>query len=391
MKTTMKKIPFLLILGSVFLCNNFNAREDISRQEPYGGSCSTFMIKRGSELIAGHNLDDSYQVTGAVIINKRNVYKKGITWKELATDKEETSSKPEWVSKFGSVSFNTRGRDFADGGMNEKGLIIWEMSLRGTTFCQDESKPKLFMMLWMQYQLDNHESVQQVIQSASDIMLDGWAWHFFTADRDGKCASIEFLAGKLVVHTGDEMPIPVLCNTQYSQEITKLKTYEGFGGRKPIKMKKIMEPRFVHAAKMIKEYDPAVSGKISDYGFEILEQLSIGGSNKWQIIVDMKRLHVYLRSNLNRNVRHFNLSSFDLSCDTPVKMMDIHADLSGDISSDFVDYTLEMNKKFVKMDIEGIIKNSPLFEKQLISDGISKDILINRLARFPENTVCKKP
>lgn len=384
----MKKFSFLLILVSVFLCFNFTANENTP--SPYKGSCSTFILKHGSELIAGHNLDDSYQVPGTVIINKRNVYKKGSTWKELSTDKKEASAKPEWISKYGSVSFNTRGRDFADGGMNEKGLIIWEMSLRGTRFSQDKSKPKLFMMQWMQYQLDNHESVQQVIKSASDIELDGWAWHFFTADRSGICASIEFIAGKLVVHTGDEMSVPVLCNTQYSLEMKRLKTYAGFGGKKPVTMKKRKEPRFVHAAKMIKEYDPVKSGKITDYAFDILDQLNSGGYNRWQIVVDMKNLHVYIRSNLSRGIRHFSLNFFDLSCDTPVKMIDIHAILSGDITGDFIDYTFEMNRKFVKMDIEGIIKNSPSFEKQLISDGISKDILIDRLARFPESTVCNK-
>ena len=384
----MKKAAFLIILSiSVF---NFTFSADKNIFSPYKGSCSTFLMKQGPDLIAGHNLDDSYQVSGAVIINKRNVFKKGITWKELSTSEIENAHKPEWTSKWGSVSFNTRGRDFADGGMNEKGLIIWEMSLRGTKFVQDESKPKLFMMQWMQYQLDNHENVQQVIKSASDIMLDGWQWHFFTADRDGNSAVIEFINGKIVIHAGDDMPVKVLCNALYSFELKTLRRYEGFGGQRPVTMEKGKEPRFVHAAEMIKDYDPKISGNIINYGFDILDQLNSGGYNQWQIIVDMKNLHVYFRTNQSREIRHFNLNSFDLSCDTPVKMIDIHADLSGNIMKNFVDYTFELNKKFVKLDIEGIIKNSPPFEQQLISNGISKDILIDRLSRYSESTECKK-
>lgn len=384
----MKKAALLIILSTVITCFACSANKNIS--SPYKGSCSTFLLKNGSDLIAGHNLDDSYQVSGAVIINKRNVFKKGITWKELSTSEKETSPKPEWISKWGSVSFNTRGRDFADGGMNEKGLIIWEMSLRGTKFIQDESKPKLFMMQWMQYQLDNHESVEQVIKSASDIVLDGWQWHFFTADRDGNSATIEFINGKIVIHAGDDMPVKVLCNALYSYELKTLGRYEGFGGKRPVAMEKRKEPRFLHAAKMIKDYDPTVSGNIINYGFDILDQLDSSGYNQWQIIVDTKNLHVYIRTNQSREIRHFSLNAFELSCDNPVKMIDIHADLSGNITNDFVDYTFELNKKFVKMDIEGIIKNSPGFEKQLISNGITKDILIDRLARYSENTVCKK-
>jgi choloylglycine hydrolase len=384
----MKKPDSLIILLTLIFSFSFSANKNFFY--PYKGSCSTFLLKNGSDLIAGHNLDDSYQVSGAVIINKRNVFKKGITWRELSTSEKETLPKPEWVSKWGSVSFNTRGRDFADGGMNEKGLIIWEMSLPGTKFIQDESKPKLFMMQWMQYQLDNHESVEQVIKSASDIVLDGWQWHFFTADRDGNCASIEFVNGKMVIHTGDEMPVKVLCNALYSFELKTLRRYEGFGGKRPVTMEKRKQPRFVHGAKMIKDYDPSVSGNIINYGFDILDQLNSSGNNQWQIIMDMKNLHVYIRTNQSREVRHFNLKSFDLSCDSPVKMIDVHTDLSGNITNDFLDYTFELNKKFVKMDIEGIIKNSPPFEQQLISNGISKDILIDRLARYSENTVCKK-
>ena len=381
----MKKAALFIILSTVVFSFAFSENKN-----PYEGSCSTFLIKHGSDLIAGHNLDDSYQVSGAVIINKRNVFKKGITWKELSTSEKETSPKPEWVSKWGSVSFNTRGRDFADGGMNEKGLVIWEMSLRGTKFIQDESKPKLFMMQWMQYQLDNYENIQQVITSASDIVLDGWQWHFFTADRDGNCASIEFINGKMVIHTGDEMPVKVLCNALYSFELKTLGRYEGFGGTRSVTMEKRKQPRFVHAAKMIKDYSPTVSGNIINYGFDILDQLDSSGYNQWQIIVDMKDLHVYIRTNQSREIRHFNLNSFDLSCDTPVKMIDIHADFSGNITNDFLDYTFELNKKFVKLDIEGIIKNSPPFEQQLISNGISKDILIDRMAGYSESTVCKK-
>jgi len=384
----MKKPALLIIFYAVVFNFAFSGNENIF--SPYKGSCSTFLMKHGSDLIAGHNLDDSYQVSGAVIINKRNVLKKGITWKELSTSEKETSLKPEWVSQWGSVSFNTRGRDFADGGMNEKGLIIWEMSLRTTKFIQDESKPKLFMMQWMQYQLDNHENVEQVIKSASDIVLDGWQWHFFTADRGGKCASIEFVNGDIVIHTDDEMPVKVLCNALYSYELKTLGRYEGFGGKRPVTMEKRKEPRFVHAAKMISDYDPSVSGNIINYGFDLLDQLNSGGYNQWQIIVDMKNLHVYIRTNLSREVRHFNLNSFDLSCDTPVKMIDIHAGLSGNITKNFVDYTFELNKEFIEMDIEGIIKNSPPFEQQLISNGINKDILIDRLAHYSERTVCNK-
>lgn len=376
-----KKFLILIILSSLFLHFSFSIQEN--------ESCSTFMLHHGLELIAGHNLDANALIPGVIVINKRDVYKEGVTWKELSSSEKDICSKPNWTSKYGSVTFNPVGRDFPDGGMNEEGLFIWEMSLNETRFIEDKSKPKLFMMQWMQYQLDNHRSVAEVLKSASEIALDGWGWHFFTADRNGNCASIEFLDGKLVVHAGDNMPVTALCNDQYLLEMKGLKEFKGFGGEKPVEMEKRYIPRFVHAAHMIKNYDPVISGNIVLYGLDILKQLERGGT-QWSVICDLKNLHVYLRTSVAREIRHFSLESFDLSCNTPVKMIDIHAHLSGDITNDFVDYTPETNRKFVKMSIDATSNMEQGFEKSLISQGITLEILIDRLVKYPESTVCKK-
>ena len=38
------------------------------------------------------------------------------------------------------------------------------------------------------------------------------------------------------------------------------------------------------------------------------------------------------------------MSSFDFSCNTPVKVLDIQGDLSGNVAGDFIDYTYELNR-----------------------------------------------
>jgi penicillin V acylase-like amidase (Ntn superfamily) len=117
------------------------------------------MLKQGSEQIFGHNLDMSMSIEGIVVVNKRNVFKVGKSWNELATIEGRKSPEISWISKYGSITFNPFPREFPDGGMNEAGLCIWEMTLVGTKFLEDELLPKLFMMQWMQYVLDNFESV----------------------------------------------------------------------------------------------------------------------------------------------------------------------------------------------------------------------------------------
>jgi hypothetical protein len=57
---------------------------------------------------------------------------------------------------------------------------------------------------------------------------------------------------------------------------------------------------------------------------------------------------VYFRTGNNYKIRSLKLSTFDFSCTTPVKVLDVNADLSGDVSSSFVDYTDEKNATLLK-------------------------------------------
>ena len=41
------------------------------------------------------------------------------------------------------------------------------------------------------------------------------------------------------------------------------------------------------------------------------------------------------------------MSSFDFSCQTPVKVLDIQEDLSGNVAGDFIDYTYELNRALI--------------------------------------------
>lgn len=360
-------------------------------------ACSTFLLKSETGLFVGHNLDESvgFEIPGMVIINKRNVYKKGRSWDFFFTPgkKEKPSPALRWVSKYGSVTFNNRGRDFPDGGMNEAGLTIFEMSLKGSQFKEDKSLPSLLIELWVQYQLDNFETVEQVIKSTSEIMVDGRTWHFLVSDKNGNSAAIEFIKGEVVVHTGAAMPVTALCNSSYSYEIKRLKNYAGFGGSKPIPMSDKKIPRFVHAASMLAAYNKTVAKPAVDYSFAILEHLHEGRSNswenKWSIVLDVKNLTVYLNTYRNREIRYFSLKSFDLSCDKPVRILDIDTRSTGDVTKNFVDYSYEFNFKFVKAYDDAQASFFKNYTKSLAEIGLTSQMLVERFAGYPGSTVCK--
>ena len=336
----MKKcIALILIFGAVSMYESGFAEVEIHR-------CSSFMLKKEPVLLFGHNLDSDEPVPGMVYANKRGVLKKGCTLKELTTPERLDPSTLIWISRFGSVTFGQLGANFPDGGMNEVGLFIWEMSLMNTTFIQDKSLPKLFMMQWMQYILDNCSTVQEAIQCAHSIVLDGWNWQFFVADRDGNCASIAFISGRPVVHTGDSMPVPVLGNTPYADEIERLKYFQGFGGSYSASLEDMAVPRFVQVASLLREY--RINQPPVDYAFRVLKQMWRAIPSKWSVVCDPIERKVHFRTDQSPEIKHIALDEFDFSNQAPVQILDIDFKNPGDVTPFFIDHTADENRRQIE-------------------------------------------
>jgi len=355
-------------------------------------NCSTFMFKTDSILFVGHNLDESPElhIPGLICVNKRNVYREGITWYELIADppdykkavipfEDRPSPKIKWISKYGSITFNSEGLDFPDGGINEKGLTIFEMSLGNTKFKYDESKPTLFMTLWIQYLLDNYATLDEVIQNIDNINLQGWSWHYFVTDKNGNCGIIEFLNGEVVIHKNEDVTYPVLCNTGYENELKRLKYYQGIGGKISSIFKKT--PRFVKAVDLMKDYDQSIHKSPRDYALKILEEIQIKGWNKWSILVNVTNMKIYFHTNKNRKLRYLSFNDFNFNEKKPEIILDVHSDLSGDVTSDFVEYTYERNFEHTQERAKYLFVERL---KGLIDNGVTAQVYAKRFADYSE-------
>jgi penicillin V acylase-like amidase (Ntn superfamily) len=362
-------------------------------EEP--GNCSTFMLKTDSVLLVGHNLDESPElhIPGLVCINKRNEYREGITWYELIADppdyektlipfEEKPEPKISWTSKYGSVTFNSEGLDFPDGGMNEKGLSVFEMSMVGTKHKIDESHPTLFICLWVQYQLDNYATVNEVIQNAENINQQGWAWHYFVTDKTGDCAIIEYIDGRVVVYKDENVRFPLLCNLQYGKELDQLKRYQGFGGDAEIRTSSLRRaPRFVRGAKLLKEFDPALQTSTEKYALQLLDEIKVNGWNKWGILADVTNMKFTFYTNRNRKLRYFDFKDFDFADGKPAQILDIHSDLSDDVASNFVDYSYERNLELAMERAKYLFMER---FKGLIDNGVTAQVYAKRFADYSE-------
>jgi hypothetical protein len=234
-----------------------------------------------------------------------------------------------WISRYGSVTFSTFGKDMPDGGVNEAGLYIWEMN-DDTEYPRNDSLPKLVQMNWMQYVLDNFSTLDEAVASASEFEIDGWGWHYFVGDNQGHCASIEFIKGKVVIHRDDRMPVPGLFNEPYAREVEVARCFKGFGGRYEPDLKDRKVPRYVKTAVMIRDYVP--SQDAVEYGFMMLDRLQVNETPKWSVLVDARRGTIHFKTHRNTAWKRFALAGLDFSNDGPVLTLNMDQKQGGDVA-----------------------------------------------------------
>ncbi len=304
-------------------------------------SCTTFCIHTSDELVFGRNYDWSIG-DGIVFVNKKDVVKTAFTKK---------GNPASWVSKYGSITFNQYGREFPTGGMNEAGLVVELMWLEETKYpTQDERSTVGGILQWIQYQLDNCETIQEVIDTDKFLRIPEGAVpvHYLITDRYGNSASIEFLNGKLVQHSGETMKFRTLANDTYEKSVQYLKTLKEFGGTEEFSNDNGSLDRFARACSMVNQYSKAENGNAVDYGFEILDKVSQGESTKWSIVYDIKNMKVYFKTYDNSKLKSIYVPLLDFNCSSPAVMIDIDSDLEGNINSSFIKYTREANRKLIE-------------------------------------------
>ncbi|MHA1796376.1 MAG: linear amide C-N hydrolase [Promethearchaeota archaeon] len=355
-------------------------------------SCSTFLIKRSNKQYIGHNLDERTPnpVNGAVFINRRGENKIGISKSNLQEGFDDLSKHFTWVSRYGSITFNVYGKDMIDGGFNEKGLYIQEMTLIDgiPPTSKDDRLPTLTFEMWMQYVLDNYSEVQEVIDSLAKFNLEGYPWHFFVCDQSDDAAVIDFKE-EPIISRNDTLPITLTTNYFYSKELANLRKYQGFGGDKPIDFTDIKgrgslekDTRFVHAASLIKNAPDTID---EEYAFKILKTMDRGkyhatsGGRHWWYVIDPKKNFIYVETRAAPARKIIDLSKIDFSKGQHPKFLDIHQNLSGLVNDHFQPFTkesiLERLEKAKEWEYEFVDVESQLLKQEGEDLGIVKEFL----------------
>jgi len=152
----------------------------------------------------------------------------------------------------------------------------------------------------------------------------------------------------MVVHTDETMPVKALTNNTYEESIDSWKKSRWWMFWKLLERRfwRSSPIRFEIAADRVKGFNENGKDKAVDYAFDTLEKTrddAESNPTQWSIVFDTKNLKIHFHTRTNPEIRSISLTMLDFSCATPTQMLDIHQNLSGDISNNFMDYSHEVN------------------------------------------------
>ncbi|HVE55759.1 MAG TPA: linear amide C-N hydrolase [Pyrinomonadaceae bacterium] len=330
-------------------------------------ACTTFCLKNKGEVLFGKNYDWMIG-DGMVFVNKRGIEKSALV------SGNETAAR--WISKYGNVTFNQYGRDNPSGGMNEAGLVIELMWLEETQYPKTDARPVVDVLEWIQYQLDTSANVGEVIKNSEAVRIASPVkLHYLVNDKAGNSATIEFLDGKLVAHTGENLAAATLTNDTYEKSLN----YSKATTPEKAKTESSLD-RFTRAAGKTKEFaqKPKTEQEAVNYAFEILSNVAQKNSTQWSIVYDQTRGKIHFRSMQSPAIKTIETKSFDYSCANAVKIFDVNSKEAGDVTTKFADYTRAANRDLIERSFSG----TPFLK---VVSSASRD----ELAQFPENFVCE--
>ncbi len=350
----MKKVAILILAVLVF--NTLSAC-----------TCFSFKDKNGN-IVFGRNFDFPVGI-GHIEINKRNMQKtafQSVPEKSLV-----------WISKYGSITFNQIGREFPYGGMNEAGLVIEQMWLEETQYPMPDKRYGITELQWIQYQLDNSATIQDVIASDSLIRISNTSVakiHFLIADAAGNVAVIEFIKGKMLVHQKEQLPFPVLTNCPYDVSLKFKESIEKKENKEFSEWTKNSSGRFVKATSMINNYSGIKN--IIDYSFSVLDSVAQTGSTQWSIVYNISMKEIHFKTKDNALIQKLALKDFDFSCNSPGIFVSISDTIKGIRSFQETSYKSNyLLQKYVVSKVE-FLKNT-ITNEQIVA-----------IAKYPETVFC---
>ncbi len=268
-------------------------------------ACTAFVIKGNGTVVLGKNLD-WHTGKGTIYFNPAEGQK--------ISSMQSSGKSFEWVSKYKSITFNLYGKNNPCGGMNETGLVIEELNYTPGKYPTDVSLPYLNELEWIQFQLDCHSSVSEVIHSLDTVLIKRKCFnlHYILSDSTGATAVIEFINGKIIIYQTANLPIKALSNNSYANSIKYTRLHKGYGGNKAPLNTNDSQERFVRAAIGIDRIESIFRNSIFTKGIRLLETLK-QDDTQWSIVYDIRKREIYYSTMNDSKLKKVTFKTFSLS------------------------------------------------------------------------------
>lgn len=246
----------------------------------------------------------------------------------------------QWTSKYGSVAISSFGFSTVDG-MNEKGLSANLLWLAGSKYPEDvNSRPTLSVAAWVQYMLDNYDTVNEAVEAMSLHPIsvvssyipgtDRFATlHLSISDASGDSAIFEYIDGKLVIHHGRQYQV-MTNDPSYNEQLAIEQYWQGVGGTLFLPGTNRSADRFARASFYIHAIPKTANSRLGvaevmsvmrnvsvPYGITTPGHPNIS-TTRWRTVADQKDLHYFFESALTPSTFWVDLKQVDLRSGAPV-------------------------------------------------------------------------
>lgn len=308
--------------------------------------CSTIVLGRGPGRVLAYNYDYSLG-HGLIATNLRGTRKASVPPPGQPVTR--------WTVQHGSVTLNSFALELPTCGMNERGLCIALMWHDGGRFGIDTTVLRLNPLQWIQYTLDSHASVAEVVADLDRVQPrdDGVPLHYTVLDAGGDCALIEFVDERPVV-TRDPA-FPALTNSTYERALAAVEAGElpddGTGTSS------------VERFAMLQQLYSANADQVDAIAaFALLSTVRQGGvasgtapwtngdrltQTMWSVVFEPRSRLIRLVTHDNPEPRQLRIDELEPAETATYQLLDIHAG-RGDVSGELQAYRAAENHRMLR-------------------------------------------
>lgn len=311
--------------------------------------CTTLIFGPKSTPYLAENYDHSLD-HGLVAINLRG------TQKENGRAPGEQALR--WRVQYGSLTFNQFALELPVSGMNEAGLSVALMWHYEGNFGTQPQYTRLSALQWIQYQLDNYQTIAEVLAGLQEIRpkQEGAPLHYSLLDAKGNSLLLEFIDGEAQTYLNPAYPI--LANSSYAPCLEQAEQQQPQNAAQVLP-ENSSQARFLHLYRQYPQYQGCEIK--AEAGFELLQSVSQTPNQAepypwnqqdqtltaWSLVFNPSTRSILLKTHQNPAVREFHLSDFDFSPASEYVLMDINQGSAGNARSYFEPYTQEHHQRIL--------------------------------------------